>query len=96
MAVQCSTYHTYGTFELATATLAALGQNYACFLANHGAVVVGTDLADAMHKTERLERECEIYWRAKQLARPIPLTVEEIDSLAVRDQTYGQDAEPSS
>lgn len=91
-AVQCSTYHTYGTFELATACLAALGQNYACFLANHGAVVVGKDLAEAMHRTERLERECEIYFRAKQLARPIPLTPEEIHSLAVRDQSYGQEA----
>jgi L-fuculose-phosphate aldolase len=97
-AVQCSTYHTYGTFELATATLAALGQNYACFLANHGAVVVGEDLKEAMYLTERLERECEIYWRAKQLSRPIPLTPEEITSLAVRDQTYGQnpDGEQSS
>jgi len=90
-AVQCSTYHTYGTFELATACLAALGQNNACFLANHGAVVVGKDLAEAMYRTERLERECEIYFRAKQLARPIPLTPEEVRSLAIRDQTYGQD-----
>jgi L-fuculose-phosphate aldolase len=91
-AVQCGTYHTYGTFELAVATLAALGDNYACFMANHGAVVVGTDLEHAMHLTERLERECEIYWRAKQLARPIPLTPEEVKSLALRDQSYGQDA----
>lgn len=91
-AVQCSTYHTYGTFELATACLAALGQNNACFLANHGAVVVGRDLAEAMHRTERLERECEIYFRAKQLARPIPLTTAEVQSLALRDQSYGQDA----
>lgn len=95
-AVQCGSYHTYGTFELATATLAALGQNYACFMANHGAVVVGKDLAEAMYLTERLERECEIYWRAKQLARPIPLTSEEITSLALRDKTYGQNPEEES
>lgn len=92
-AVQCSTYHTYGTFELATACLSALGDNYACFLANHGAVVVGETLEEAMYLTERLERECEIYWRARQLARPIPLTPEEVKSLALRDQTYGQNPE---
>lgn len=91
-AVQCSTYHTYGTFELAVATLAALGDNYACFMANHGSIVVGKDLEHAMHLQERLERECEIYFRAKQLARPIPLTPDEVKSLALRDQTYGQDA----
>jgi L-fuculose-phosphate aldolase len=92
-AVQCSTYHTYGTFDLAVACLSALGDNYACFLANHGAVVVGTDLEHAMHLAERLERECEIFWRAKQLSRPIPLTPEEVTSLALRDQTYGQNPE---
>jgi hypothetical protein len=55
-AVQCSTYHTYGTFDLAVACLSALGDNYACFLANHGAVVVGIDLEHAMYLAERLER----------------------------------------
>jgi L-fuculose-phosphate aldolase len=93
--VKCSTYHTYGTYDLANACLMALGKNYACFLANHGSVVVGTDLAHAMYLNERLERECEIFWRAKQLgplAPPVALTLDEIKSLALRDETYGQDA----
>jgi ribulose-5-phosphate 4-epimerase/fuculose-1-phosphate aldolase len=37
------------------------------FMANQGAVVVGPDLETAMYRMARLERECEIYWRAKQL-----------------------------
>jgi L-fuculose-phosphate aldolase len=66
--VKCTPYYTYGTWELAMASLAGLGQNHAVLLANHGAVVVGPDLATAMHSTERLERECEIYWRAMQFS----------------------------
>lgn len=91
--VRCSTYHTYGTWELATATLQALGTNNACFMANHGAVIVGEDLAEAMYLSDRLERECEIYFRSLQLGqvgKPISLTGEEMVSLATRDLTYGQ------
>jgi hypothetical protein len=43
-----------------------------------------------MYRTARLERECEIYWRAKQLGIPQNLTLPEIQQLHLRDQTYGQ------
>jgi L-ribulose-5-phosphate 4-epimerase len=89
--VKCSTYHTYGTWDLAMATLSALGKNYACLMANHGAVIVGKDLEEAMYRSDRLERECEIYFKSVQLAKPISLTGEEIQSLHQRDATYGQD-----
>jgi L-fuculose-phosphate aldolase len=90
--ILCSTYHTYGSWNLAVAGLTALGKNHACFLANHGAVVVGHDLEEAMYRTERLERECEIYFRSKQLGRPMLLTGEEIQNVHRRDQSYGQEA----
>lgn len=92
MVVKCGDYATYGTMDLAETTLEALGAHNACFMANHGSVVVGKDLAHAMHNQERLERECEIYWRARQLGEPVSLTLEEIKSLALRDESYGQDA----
>lgn len=88
--VNCGAYHTYGTWELATATVAALGKNYACLMANHGAIVVGENLEEALYFAERLERECEIYFKSVQLAKPISLTKEEIQSLHQRDMTYGQ------
>lgn len=62
-------------------------------MANHGAVIVGTSLEDAMYNSDRLERECEIYFRSLQLGqvgRPINLTGEEMVALATRDLTYGQ------
>jgi L-fuculose-phosphate aldolase len=92
-AVQCSTYHTYGTWDLAMATtLNALGKNHACLMANHGAVIVGATMEEAMYRSDRLERECEIYFKSVQLAKPISLTGEEIQSLHQRDATYGQDS----
>ena len=90
MAVQCAPYFTYGTWPLAVATVSSLGKNHAVFMANHGAVVVGSDLDTAMYLTSRLERECEIYWRCQQLGIPQSLTGREIHDLARRDLTYGQ------
>eukprot|EP00980_Cylindrotheca_fusiformis_P002201 scaffold504_cov109-Cylindrotheca_fusiformis.AAC.7 len=92
--VKCADYHTYGTKALAEATLKGLGENFAVLMANHGALVVGPDMETALYNADRLERECEIYWRCVQLQMvgpPKPLTMPEIESLQKRDQTYGQD-----
>jgi len=92
--VQCAPYHTYGTKALAAATLQGLGRNHAVLMANHGAVVVGADLETALYNAERLERECEIYWRCLQMQSvgpPKPLTLTEIRDLQSADETYGQE-----
>ena len=92
--VKCGDYHTYGTKELAEATYAALGQNHAALMANHGTLVTGPDLEMALYNSYRLERECEIYWRALQMGSvgpPKPLTLKEIDDLQRMDETYGQE-----
>eukprot|EP00934_Nitzschia_sp_Nitz4_P006448 Nitzschia sp. Nitz4//scaffold398_size17708//14957//16657//NITZ4_008806-RA/size17708-processed-gene-0.18-mRNA-1//1//CDS//3329550312//6438//frame0 len=93
-AVKCAPYHTYGTKQLAEVTERGLGQNFAVLMANHGAIVVGADMETALYNAERLERECEIYWRCLQMQMvgpPKPLTLPEIQELQQRDETYGQD-----
>ena len=53
-------YGTYGTWDLAMATLNMLGNNYTCLMANHGAVIVGATLEEAMYWSIQLERDSEI------------------------------------
>ena len=92
--VKCATYHTYGTRPLSQATLEALGQNHAVLMANHGAIVVGENMEMALYNVERLERECEIYWRCLQMQSvgpPKPLSLNEIRHLQEADETYGQE-----
>ena len=93
--VKCAPYHTYGTRKLAEATADGLGKNFAVLMAAHGAIVTGTDMEEALYNCERLERECEIYWRAVQLSSvknpPINLTVQEIKDLHAADSGYGQE-----
>ena len=92
--VRCAPYHTYGSKALAEVTSKGLGNNYAVLMANHGAIVVGADMDYAMYNAERLERECEIYWRTLQMQMvgpPKPLTMQEINDLHKADETYGQE-----
>lgn len=92
--VQCAPYHTYGSKKLAEVTSKGLRGNYAVLMANHGAIVVGENMDMAMYNTDRLERECEIYWRCLQMQMvgpPKPLTMNEIYSLHKADEVYGQD-----
>lgn len=92
--IKCAPYHTYGSKPLAEVTSKGLGNHYAVLMANHGAIVVGEDMETAMYNTERLERECEIYWRTVQLQMlgpPKPLTMPEIQDMQKKDETYGQE-----
>ena len=89
--VACCPYHCYGTQALGDACVAALGANAAVLLANHGSVTVGPDLDAALYNARRLERECEMYYRAVQLpGGPALLTRAELAAMRDRNKTYGQ------
>jgi L-ribulose-5-phosphate 4-epimerase len=92
--IKCAEYYTYGSKPLAEVTSEGLGNHYAVLMANHGAVCVGKDMDYAIYNAERLERECEIYWRCLQMKAvgiPQPLTMGEIKSLHQADEKYGQE-----
>jgi L-fuculose-phosphate aldolase len=56
------------------AALLAMADRKACLLANHGLLVAGRDLADALALAIELEELCEQYWRACQLGAPVLLS----------------------
>jgi L-fuculose-phosphate aldolase len=63
-------YALAGTEELANNVATALSERNAVLLANHGAVVCGRDLADAMEKAKLLEKAAAIYIYAKGIGSP--------------------------
>jgi L-fuculose-phosphate aldolase len=69
-AVRVAPYATFGTPELAAATLDALEGKLAALMANHGAVVHGPSLAKALELSDLLEWACGVYWRATVLGSP--------------------------
>jgi L-fuculose-phosphate aldolase len=72
--VRVAPYQTFGTPELAAATLTALEGRQAALLANHGSVAVGSSLATAVENALLLEWLAALHHRASVLGTPRVLT----------------------
>ena len=88
--IRCAGYAIFGSQQLSTAAMAALQGRKGCLLANHGQLVAGRDLAEALALAIELEELCEQYWRACQLGRPVLLDAAEIAAVLERFTGYGQ------
>jgi L-fuculose-phosphate aldolase len=76
-AVRVAPYATFGTPELAEATLEALDGRSVALMANHGAIAYGPDLDAAMQQSDLLEWACQLYWRASSMGTPRTLDASE-------------------
>jgi L-fuculose-phosphate aldolase len=83
-AVRVAPYRTFGTEELAAAVLDALEGRTAAIMANHGAVTIGDDLAQAVERALLLEWVCTMYWRAAAVGTPRVLGEEDLAAVAAR------------
>lgn len=88
--VRCAPYATFGTQELSDACVRALQERNACLMANHGMLVFGRDLAQALALAIELETLCAQYWRTLQLGPPALLTDAEMADVIARFRTYGK------
>ena len=84
-------YVEYGTGGLAAATVTALEGRTACLLGNHGAVAIGSTLAEAYERALYLEWVCEVALRVLS-SGVIPRLLDgvELDDATARLATYGQ------
>ena len=88
--VRCARYATFGTQALSDATVAALQDRNACLLANHGMVVFGRDLSQALALAIEFETLCAQYWRTLQLGAPVLLSDAEMAEVIERFKWYGK------
>jgi L-fuculose-phosphate aldolase len=88
--LRCAAYATFGTQALSDAAIDALQARRACLLANHGMLVFGNDLAQALDLGIELETLCEQYWRACQLGEPVLLDAAEMATVLEKFAGYGQ------
>lgn len=90
--LRCASYATFGTQALSDAALVAMAGRRACLLANHGMLVFGHDLDQALALGNELETLCEQYWRACQLGAPVLLDAAEMATVLEKFGAYGQQA----
>jgi len=88
--IRCAPYATFGTQELSDNALAALKKRSACLLANHGMIVFGSDLKNALALAIEFETLCEHYWRALQAGEPRLLSDSEMRVVLEKFKGYGQ------
>ena len=88
--LRCAGYATFGTQALSDAVLLAIEGRRACLLANHGMLVVGDDLQQALDLGVELEALCEQYWRACLLGQPVLLDAAEMATVLEKFASYGQ------
>jgi L-fuculose-phosphate aldolase len=69
-AIRVAPYETFGSSELADATLEALRDRNAALMANHGAITYGHDLGSAVERALLLEWACGVYWHARAIGGP--------------------------
>lgn len=69
-AVKCAEYGLPGTQELADNVASALGDGFACLMANHGSVCVGMTMDKAFTVSTVLEMSAQIYYMARCIGKP--------------------------
>lgn len=88
--IRCADYALFGSPELSATAMAAMADRRGCLLANHGLLVAGRDLDEALALAVELEELCEQYWRACQLGEPVLLTAAEMAAVREKFAGYGQ------
>jgi L-fuculose-phosphate aldolase len=88
--IRCADYAIFGSAELSAAAMHAMEHRKGCLLANHGLLVAGRDLAEALALAIELEELCEQYWRASQIGEPVLLSAAEMAAVLEKFAGYGQ------
>ena len=88
--LRCARYATFGSQELSDAVLEALRSRSACLMANHGMLVFGADLKQALAHAVELESLCEQYWRVLQIGQPRLLPADEMARVLEKFRGYGR------
>jgi L-fuculose-phosphate aldolase len=87
--IRCAPYATFGTEELSTHVLTALQQRRAALMANHGLVVIGSNLDQALALTAEAETLARLYLKALAAGEPHLLPPDEMARVIERFKAFG-------
>ncbi|MEI9924739.1 MAG: class II aldolase/adducin family protein [Bradyrhizobium sp.] len=87
--IRCAPYATFGTEELSHHAVAALEDRWACLLAHHGMIAIGSSLDKAMWLAVEVETLARQYHGCLQIGTPPLLPRAEIENVRGRMAGYG-------
>lgn len=88
--IRCAPYALFGSQALSDHALKALQDRRACLLANHGMIVLGGTLDEALDIAVEVENLCEQYWRALQVGTPHVLSERQMAEVFQSFRGYGK------
>jgi L-fuculose-phosphate aldolase len=88
--IRCADYAPYGTKELADLVYTALEDRHGALLGNHGMIVTGGDLNEALRRAAALERLAHTYYLALAAGRPSVLPDDEVMRIVERFKTVAR------
>jgi L-fuculose-phosphate aldolase len=88
--IRCAPYHTFGSQALSDAALEALAERWACLLAHHGVIALGTDVGGALNLAAEVEDLATKYCAALLLGQVHVLGGEEMARVVDKFRTYGR------
>ncbi|WP_221031105.1 class II aldolase/adducin family protein [Actomonas aquatica] len=87
--IRCAPYATFGTDELSANVVAALSDRRAALMANHGLVVIGRNLDEALALTAEAETLAKLYLQTLAAGTPHILPDDEMARVVDRFRDYG-------
>ena len=87
--VRIAPYALYGTQELSDLVIEAIKGRYACLMANHGMIAVGSNVEQAYWRAEELEAMARLYHGCLQIGTPVPLTDAQVQEVIEKNKAYG-------
>lgn len=87
--IRCAPYATFGTQELSDHILQALAGRWACLMANHGQIALGSTLETALKMAGEVETLADMYWHAQQGGDAVLLSDAEMANVVEKFKTYG-------
>ena len=94
--IRCTPYVPFGTQALSDLILEYIGPRHAVLLGNHGMVVTGRDLEQAIWRAAELEALAKLTVIAEATGAPVLLSDGEIERTVERFADYGLAASPRS
>jgi len=88
--VPLAPYETFGSPELAEAVADSIGTGFACLMANHGLIALGTTLRRALAVTEEIEQQAAVYYGTLVIGGPVLLNDAQMDNVFDAFRAYGQ------
>jgi L-fuculose-phosphate aldolase len=88
--IKCAKFELPGSYALAKETVKVLKNRKACLLANHGIIVTGNNISEALHLAEELEVLCKQITIAKINGTPKLVRTNNMKKVLEAIKTYGK------